>query len=83
MEAYDISNTSGVESVGSMVVYEDGSQSAAITASLRYVLSRAPMIMRPWKRCLHAVSPMEYRKVKTYVKRERIFPMEVLPAFRI
>ena len=24
MEAYDISNTSGVESVGSMVVYEDG-----------------------------------------------------------
>ncbi len=35
MEAYDISNISGFESVGSMVVYEKESQSAVITASLR------------------------------------------------
>ena len=33
IEAYDISNTNGFESVGSMVVYEKGNQSGMITGS--------------------------------------------------
>lgn len=35
VEAYDISNTSGIESVGSMVVFENGRPKKMITENLR------------------------------------------------
>ena len=35
MEAFDISNTNGFASVGSMVVYEKGSQREMITENLK------------------------------------------------
>lgn len=44
MEAYDISNTNGFESVGSMVVYERGKPNEMITESLRSKESKAQMI---------------------------------------
>ena len=43
MEAYDISNTNGFDSVGSMVVYEHGN--GTITANSKLKLCRVRMIM--------------------------------------
>jgi len=82
VEAYDISNTSGVESVGSMVVYEDGKPKRSDYRKFK-IQSRGQTIMHLWKRCLHVGFPMEYRKVRTCRKKERIFPMEASPVFRI
>ena len=42
MEAYDISNTSGVESVGSMVVYEDGRPKRSDYRKFRIKTVRGP-----------------------------------------
>ena len=42
MEAYDISNTSGVESVGSMVVYEDGRPKRSDYRKFRIKTVRVP-----------------------------------------
>lgn len=42
IEAFDISNTNGFESVGSMVVYDMASPNAATTASLKSAPSKAP-----------------------------------------
>lgn len=50
MEAYDISNTSGFASVGSMVVYEKGNQREMITGSLRLKGFREQTTMPAWKR---------------------------------
>ena len=50
MEAYDISNTNGFESVGSMVVYEKGGPNAMITGSSRLKGCRGQMIMPAWKK---------------------------------
>ncbi len=51
VEAYDISNISGFESVGSMVVYERGKPNAAITGNLRSRRFRDRMITPVWKKC--------------------------------
>lgn len=51
MEAFDISNISGFESVGSMVVYEKGKPKKAITENLKLSGYRARMIMQVWRKC--------------------------------
>jgi Nuclease subunit of the excinuclease complex len=61
MEAYDISNISGFESVGSMVVYERASRSAAIIENSRSNGCRDLTITPAWKRCLQGVLPMNPR----------------------
>ena len=45
MEAYDISNTNGFDSVGSMVVLNMGNQNGTITANSKLKLCRVRMIM--------------------------------------
>ena len=45
MEAYDISNTNGYESVASMIVYEDGKPKVIIIESLELSLLRVLTIM--------------------------------------
>lgn len=52
VESYDISNISGFQSVGSMVVLKTESRSAAITVSSALRRCKARMIMPAWKRCL-------------------------------
>lgn len=59
MEAYDISNISGFESVGSMVVYEKESRNEVITVNLKSNGCRDRMIMQVWKRCLPDALPMK------------------------
>lgn len=50
MEAYDISNTSGFQSVGSMVVYERGKPKKVTTASSRFSRCRAPTTTPAWRK---------------------------------
>lgn len=50
MEAFDISNISGFESVGSMVVYEKGRPKKAIIVNFVSNLFRDQMIMQAWRR---------------------------------
>ena len=50
MEAFDISNISGFESVGSMVVYEKGRRKKVIIVSFGSNLFRDLTTMQVWKR---------------------------------
>lgn len=50
IEAYDISNISGFQSVGSMVVYEKGNLSGRTTANSGFRPWKAPTITPVWKR---------------------------------
>ena len=62
MEAFDISNISGFESVGSMVVYEKGRpKRSAITVNSGSNRCRDLMIMPVWKKCLPDVLLMKAR----------------------
>ena len=61
MEAYDISNISGFESVGSMVVYEKGKPKRSDYRNSRSNGCRDLMITPAWKRCLQGVLPMNPR----------------------
>ena len=51
MEAFDISNISGFQSVGSMVVYEHGRPKRADYRKFRIQTVEGPTTMRPWRRC--------------------------------
>mgnify|MGYP000473641659 CR=1 FL=1 len=51
VEAYDISNTSGFASVGSMVVYERGKPKRNDYRKFRIKASRGRTITPAWKRC--------------------------------
>lgn len=50
MEAFDISNTNGFASVGSMVVYEKESQREMITENLKSKAFRGQMTMPVWRK---------------------------------
>ena len=73
VEAYDISNTSGVESVGSMVVYEDGKPKRSDYRKFKIRTVQGPNDYASMEEVLTRRFSHGYRKVKTYVKRERIF----------
>lgn len=47
IEAYDISNISGFESVGSMIVYEDGRPKRNDYRKFRIKTVKGPKIMHP------------------------------------
>lgn len=51
IEAYDISNTSGMESVGSMVVFEGGKPKETIIESSGSKVCRVQMTMLQCMRC--------------------------------
>lgn len=61
MEAYDISNINGFETVGSMIVYEKGKPKRAITESLSFAQLQDLMIMRQCTRCSHAALYMAWK----------------------
>ena len=54
VESYDISNISGFQSVGSMVVFDDGKPKKSDYRKFRIKPSRDQMIMRVCMRCLNA-----------------------------
>ena len=64
MEAYDISNISGFQSVGSMVVYEKGKPKRSDYRKFKIKVCRDQTIMPVWKKYLHAVLYMGWTSGK-------------------
>ena len=62
MEAYDISNISGFESVGSMVVYEKGRPKRSDYRKFKIKWVQGIMTMPAWKKCLQGVLLMKARE---------------------
>ena len=83
MEAYDISNTSGVESVGSMVVYEDGKPKRSDNRKFKIRTVQGPNDYASMEEVLTRRFSHGIQESKDYRKKERIFPMEASPVFRI
>ena len=82
MEAYDISNISGFQSVGSMVVYEKGKPKTQHIESLKSKVCRDQTIMPVWKKCLHAVLYMGWTSGKNGSSSWKM-NLEALPVFLI
>ena len=61
MEAYDISNINGFETVGSMIVYEKGKPKKSDYRKFKLRTVTGPMIMRQCTRCSHAALHMAWK----------------------
>ena len=80
MEAYDISNTSGVKSVGSMVVYEDGRPKERLQ-KIQIRQSRVPMDYASMEEMLTAFFH-GMREVKELKEKGGFKHGKLLPGFR-
>ena len=82
MEAYDISNISGFQSVSLWWCTKKESQSAAIIESLKSKVCRDQTIMPVWKKYLHAVLYMGWTSGKNGSSSWKM-NLEALPVFLI
>ncbi len=83
VEAFDISNINGFETVGSMVVYEKENQSAAITESSSSALSPGRMTTLPCMKSLQGVLHTACGSRKKCRRKNSVQSMAVLHASRI
>ena len=83
IEAFDISNISGFESVGSMVVYEDGRPKRNDYRKFRIKPFRGPTTTRLWKKCLPGGLSMGWKKRRSIPGRQRETGWAALPGSRI